>query len=546
MTITEMNLMNCLRSNKKIKLCVITFLVILGSLFFIGNVKASSNFIDLIPNQENSNGIYFTEDDINNIKTAWGIPESDDAYFLVSRYNSDKTKNVIQLYFYNSYLTSTLKSNSKYYLYLNGTSTIDQIMANLRNTSYYFYTATITVDKSTSNSLNAFLNSTPEKKQGIEGGFSINSSNTDNPTYYYTNNNIYNLYNSSWLEANNQKEPSYTYEILKNDNSLELKFNFENFNNEGYFYQLNDINNPNIIYNINPPMETYVLSLNYNTIWEFILYDNEGVVSSEVIDVTGLYEKKFGEYSVVLRRDPTHDNGNAFRYYYHSNSDEPLHSLDNLEIHCYHGTITGQVSSWYEDDCTSAELSISSTSNEVLQWKIVYENVAGGKTILYERQYAVVNDELAPFITFDVNKNLYGYDVSIIGNNMTDSHYLVYKLNNEISEHKISSGTTLSIYENTRIYAYIYSLNNTIVASSYKDIVVDLDQHTSKPSDNNNNIGGAFTDFRNSLSNFLKPINFIMSNISNFYNNYMPLPLQSFLFFIFSLTVIIIVIRIIF
>lgn len=521
-------------------------MVILGSIFFIGNVKASGieDIQQYAPNITDENIQSFYE--INNLD-----PSIQDTYFAIV-YEDKYSKIRVKMCFFN------------YQELLDGTINLEKGKRNgypsysfvslSNNLNYDFVSFSVygnNVSGSTNN-ISEFPNITP----GIDPSNSTFSygiiigkdyNNYNEVLAYYTNRDIIFPDGTVWLEANSNEEPTYTYEVLEKENGLELKFTFENFNNEGYFYQLNDINNPNIIYNMNPPMENYALSLDYNTIWEFILYNSEGVVSSEIIDVTGLYEKDYGEYSVVLRRDPTHDNGNAFRYYYYTSIKDLLGNMSWNGVSCYHGSINGQVSSWYEDDCSSTELSISSTSNEVLQWKIVIDNPFGDPIIAYERQYAVINDESSPFITFDVVNNPYGYDVSIIGNNMTDNHYLVYKLNNEISEHQISSGTTLSIYKNTRIYAYIYSLNNTIVASSYKDIVVDLGQHTTNSSNNNNNNnGGSFTDFRNSLSKFLKPINFIMSNISNFYNNYMPLPLQSFLFFIFSLTVIIIVIRIIF
>ena len=467
---------------------LIFLIIFLGSLFFTGNVKAAYTDLVKLESGNNKCGLTFTDEDIENIKTAWGVPSSIDSY-LLNCYQWHSQVNSVALYLYNS--EDVL--NKKIYISTRNEGLSFNSSSNKSNEIYYY---SVSVSTNGNYNLSNFTNKKPNIN-GSSGSLStvIGNKDYDANTYILTNQNIYDYVNNSWFESNSIKEPSYTYEIINpSDNKWQINFNFENMSNN-YYYKIIDTSNDEVLFTTESNTEYWSYDVFYNKILKIKLYDKENnYISGEEIDITGIYYQENTKYSVIIKHNPRHDNGNSYNYTYYTSIKDLLGNMSWNGVSCYHGSINGQVTSWYEDDCSSTDLTITSRANEILQWKIVV-----GDKIVYKRQFSVVNDLVSPYIIFDIKENYNGYNVSIIGKNMIDGQYITYKIDDETTEKQITNGEIIPIFNNSRIYAYIWNTNNDIdsIMKYFKNI-----------SNSNNSLltqfGKFWTNFRK--SNLYLPI----------------------------------------
>ena len=232
------------------------FLTIFLSSLFIINVNASE--IDF------HNGIVMTEEEFYGyINTYNSNMLADKPYVLCEDLNNNSYSYTCMMYSEPFTVTSVTNSTNYYTFYYDNQhvysfdiysdGTIDSVSYHPDGTTGYSK-----LNKFKKHQYTSYNSSCPGNYCTYYPGFTNFDIVYDNTTYHTADIAVYDPF----------KEPSYTYEILEKENGLELKFNFENFNNEGYFYQINEKNNPNKIYNINPPMETYSIDVYYNTYLE--------------------------------------------------------------------------------------------------------------------------------------------------------------------------------------------------------------------------------------------------------------------------------------
>lgn len=472
--------------------------IFLSSLFFIGNIKADAkvlvNSADL---DSNFSGTLTTEDlqEIYNNNSNYDFVNEYKYYAIFvthwerSVYGVNKNSNYLQIIFYNKIPTrgpyndyfrfsySDIKYLKLEYGCLNGTCTVDFDNIDL--------TKSVTYD---------------DAKSGSKGYMTT-----------FGNSNISFLAYDNMEPSLYAKEPTYTYEIINpSDNKWQINFNFENMSNN-YYYKIIDTSNDELLFTTESNTEYWSYDVFYNKILKIKLYDKENnYISGEEIDITGIYYQENTKYSVIIKHNPRHDNGNSYNYTYYTSIKDLLGNMSWNGVSCYHGSINGQVSSWYEDDCSSTDLTITSRANEILQWKIVV-----GDKIVYQRQFSVVNDLVSPYIIFDIKENYNGYNVSIIGKNMIDGQYITYKIDDETTEKQITNGEIIPIFNNSRIYAYIWNTNNTVVATAYTDIVVNIDEKIENEN-SLNGIDGIMKYFKNiSNSN-----NSLLTQFGKFWTNF--------------------------
>lgn len=127
-----------------------------------------------------------------------------------------------------------------------------------------------------------------------------------------------------------------------------------------------------------------------------------------------------------------------------------------------------------------------------------------------------------------------------INNKMLQQSIVV--INNNYSVDMTAAAAIIydSRYYNYAIYDTSYDKKTIIDPTTGEEVEISISDFKKDNTDMDPDL------IRSTIKTFLKPISYITNSINNFYTNYMPQPLQQFLYFIFGLTVIIIVIKIIF
>lgn len=127
-----------------------------------------------------------------------------------------------------------------------------------------------------------------------------------------------------------------------------------------------------------------------------------------------------------------------------------------------------------------------------------------------------------------------------INNKMLQQSIVV--INNNYSVDMTAAAAIIydSRYYNYAIYDTSYDKKIIIDPTTGEEVEISISDFKKDNTDMDPDL------IRSTIKTFLKPISYITNSINNFYTNYMPQPLQQFLYFIFGLTVIIIVIKIIF
>lgn len=127
-----------------------------------------------------------------------------------------------------------------------------------------------------------------------------------------------------------------------------------------------------------------------------------------------------------------------------------------------------------------------------------------------------------------------------INNKMLQQSIVVINNNYSIDMTAAAAIIYDSRYYNYAIYDTSYDKKTIIDPTTGEEVEISISDFKKDNTDMDPDL------IRSTIKTFLKPISYITNSINNFYTNYMPQPLQQFLYFIFGLTVIIIVIKIIF
>lgn len=505
--------------------------IFLSSLFFIGNTKAettpvatylSKNFY----NYYDSSTFVYNEATIlskiealkSKLTSSSYDQEAYNHFLLVGSYSTTVSYSTIELYLFND---EEVKNN-KVYFSLNISAR--PISMTFTDSVRGYLTRSYDISSMTSYSISSGGSKTLFDYSTTDDNFYL--SNFDLTTQDGT---ILFPKNSDLIKTD--VEPSYNYEITNPTNSTwQINFNFENMSDK-YYYKIYDTSNNEVLFTTESTTTNWQYEIFYNKILRINLYDQENnYINGEEIDITGIYWQEIYDYSVLIEHDPKHDNGNSYKYsYISSNKNETWE-----DIKCFHGDITGQISGWYEDDCSSKELSIQSTSNNILQWKIVKND-----EIIFQRQFTVINDLISPYIIFSSKELNDGYNIKISAKNILEDQYITYRINESTVDTPIENNGSIYLNYNARIYAYIWGSNNTVIASAYTDVVVNVDNLV--PTTSITNINNIMKYFKN-ISN---PSEELIKQFSSFWNTLKTSNLYTPLIISFIGTIILCVISII-
>lgn len=458
--------------------------IFLSSLFFIGNIKADAKvLVDSADLDSNFSGTLTTEDlqEIYNNNSDYDFENVYKYYAIFVKhwernvYGKKYNSNYLKIIFYNKIPTrkpyndnfrfeySDIKYLSLEYGCLNGTCTIDFDNIDL--------TKSVTYDTAKNGSITYMT--------------TFGNSNTLFLAYDNMEPSLY------------DKEPTYTYEILEKENGLELKFTFENFDSEGYFYHLYDVNNINTAYNINPPMKTYSLNVYYDIYFKIILYDKDGeIISTEDIDVKGAYLKLKNNYSVFIRHNSVGNIGYRFSF--------PNGYKDET---CFFGEQTGNNRIYTEVSCSTGWHDAKITkSNNILIFEI---RKSDKTTVLFRRQENVISDLSLPIINFKTEKMNDYIKLNINVDNYDDTTMKIKYYYDNLSEVQINNNTTLNFYVNTTVYVNVYNANDEVISSKYITVIVDYSQ-----------LSNTYIDDINSVMEYFKNISQVNMNLMDKFNNF--------------------------
>lgn len=571
-----MILINCLMKKKKINLCLITFLVILSSLFFIDNCYAST-FFDTTDLDNNFIGS-FGSTELQKIYDDYPNYDFENTYkyyvILAQHYYRDSiNSNKIEILFFNKspYISNgNITSSNVSYLYLysgcsNTSCSVDLNNLSFSLTSYnnaqsvwfsyltsfsnnfipYMVYNYLSVPKVSSYIFDESINS--NAISSVEFNFEINGSIEENLDFNYSFENLLELTDNQF------SSPYFSENYLKCD-SDNLICGLKVYTSEFEVFQLLDTS---ISCDVNSfSLGCYDLTSVYNNLYasreherlEVVNMSNSYVVENYVMSINNDISHNTTSLKFILPLELT--SNISVNAYFESNL--PFNVIynyrDTLSEDNYFNTIdlTGKYGALFVplldleiDDNISIRTNFSAVGSFDIQHRDSFDmknyNILSAYSLNYCNSYLE-------------SQNIYPYSCSNY-NGVFDFYLMQTFLNQSLMFVNVSYSNNISSLSNitydTRYYTY-YVLNSphdTIIFTNPNtddQVAFSLYEFYNFSKDLDENLLSSM------LHCFSNPIKFIMDNINNFYTNYMPSVLQNFLYFIFGLTIIIIVIMIFF
>ena len=607
-----------LKKRKKIGKHLITFSVILSSLFIIGNVKASGieDVQKYAPNITDENIQSFFE--INNIDTSIY-----DTYIITVQdnyYNGNaRFKEVHMRWFnYQDLLDGYIDIENK----LGSDGATLSYMINVKDNSKYgngyFFRY---VDPKTYP-----ISSFPNLPDGVVNfskssyGYLVrgkDSTTKVEPVAYYTNKDIYLKDGTLWLKANANEGKVYEQDIdvtkvekiefvfdVPKNVSQDVHFQYDISNNlegeEYYFpspyfdeeytycnpetqtcsaktqhrvfeiydtqpenifgrnYELNYFNYTDLIYTKNTDISKYDPLLNRVKLSNHYVVDNYNYKLNYDTEYTTEKFKMVLDFSLNYQPITAHVKFKSWLNFetvihYRDSEDSSSNYYKIVDLSSKYGAIflpkvdlniqgdssyktlfkvTGNVDLQHRDSRVFKESKVLRAYSTNLE-----ANVCKGKGLssdYYDQAYA----DMINSFPYDCSKS--GLFEIYINNKMLQQSIVV--INNNYSIDRTAAAAVIydSRYYNYAVYDTSFDSKKIIDPTTGDEEEISINGFDKSNTDLDSDM------IRATIKTFFKPIGYITNSINNFYNNYMPQPLQQFLYFIFGLTVIIIVIKIIF